>query len=647
MSFFIEKIIFDNRAPFDHFELNCNENEVLILNAINGGGKTTILSHIVDAWHEMARPYFENEFENKKNKYYRIASGLYNKDLNKPSFVYIRFDMDGNKIDYIDIVGKPTQEQYDTAIKIENKLSYSEISRKMSNSNTIKYVSGNLTKSTAESLFGNNIITYFPSYRFEYPGYLNSPYADTIKFQVDSQFTGYLQNPLEVVTDLHNLTNWMMDVVLDWQINKELKKLILPDKRELMFDDSSEKIRIWDILNKIVDSTISKKDMAGTLRLGIGKRTNPSSRITIMLDKKGEPSATLYPTIYNISSGEAAVLTIFGEILRQSDNINKLNQATGIVLIDEIDKHLHIKIQKEVLPQLINLFPNIQFIVSTHSPFVSMGFMQTLKDRCSLIDVKNGNRTELFNESLYEEVYEMMIAENDNYKKLWEKLNQGHKGKQLLVEDAYDQIYKIAWLKLRNIDFNKDNLCEAFEKNADFEILSGFACGGIAGAVNTNNVKIFGADKIVGLFDYDQEGSEKFYNLKEGFTKNDIQGNLEKGFYRKKIIKNCNKEVYAAILPIPKRLNPLIHRSSSDELWRGDGKTSNFVEIETLLDKNFLSQNKNCRKETFHEYEYYLVKDEKKEEFWHDLVDQPSEIFADFIPLFNLIHELLCIDKFM
>lgn len=647
MSFFIEKIIFDNRAPFDHFELNCNENEVLILNAINGGGKTTILSHIVDAWHEMARPYFENEFENKKNKYYRIASGLYNMNQQKPSFVYIRFDMDGNKIDYVDIVGEPTQEQYDAVIKIDNKIPYDEIIQKLTRRNKIKYVSENFKMETAELLFNNNIVTYFPSYRFEYPGYLNPPYANTIKFQVDSKFSGYLPNPIEVVTDLHNLTNWMMDVVLDWQINKELKKLILPDKQEFMFDGSSEKIRIWDVLNKIVDLTISKKDMVGTLRLGIGKRTDPSSRISIMLDKNDKTSDLLYPTIYNISSGEAAVLTIFGEILRQSDNINKLNQATGIVLIDEIDKHLHIKIQKAVLPQLINLFPNIQFIVSTHSPFVSMGFVQTLNDRCSLIDVKNGNRTELFNELLYEEVYEMMIAENDNYKKLWEKLKCGHKDKQLLVEDTYDQIYKIAWLKLRNIDFNKDNLCEIFEKNAGFEIIGGFACNGVAGAVNTSNVKIFGADKIVGLFDYDQEGSEKFYNLKEGFTKDHIQGNLKKGFYRKKNIKNCDKEIYAAILPIPERLNPLIHRSSSDKLWSGDGKTSNFVEIETLLDKDFLSRNKNCRKEKFHEYEYYLVKDEKKEEFWHDLVDQPSEIFTDFIPLFNLIHELLGIDKFM
>lgn len=42
----------------------------------------------------------------------------------------------------------------------------------------------------------------------------------------------------------------------------------------------------------------------------------------------------------------------------------------GIVLIDEIELHLHISWQKKVLPFLIKMFPNLQFIVATHSPFV-------------------------------------------------------------------------------------------------------------------------------------------------------------------------------------------------------------------------------------------------------------------------------------
>jgi len=40
------------------------------------------------------------------------------------------------------------------------------------------------------------------------------------------------------------------------------------------------------------------------------------------------------------------------------------------VFIDDVDMHLDLRMQKEVLPFLTELFPNIQFIVSTHSPFV-------------------------------------------------------------------------------------------------------------------------------------------------------------------------------------------------------------------------------------------------------------------------------------
>ena len=42
----------------------------------------------------------------------------------------------------------------------------------------------------------------------------------------------------------------------------------------------------------------------------------------------------------------------------------------GIVLIDEIETHLHLSLQKMIMPFLTGVFPNIQFIVTTHSPFV-------------------------------------------------------------------------------------------------------------------------------------------------------------------------------------------------------------------------------------------------------------------------------------
>ncbi len=69
-----------------------------------------------------------------------------------------------------------------------------------------------------------------------------------------------------------------------------------------------------------------------------------------------------------LSRGYSAIIAIISELMLQLSGSNFMGQ--GIVLIDEIDTHLHISLQKKILPILINLFPNIQFIVTTHSPFV-------------------------------------------------------------------------------------------------------------------------------------------------------------------------------------------------------------------------------------------------------------------------------------
>ena len=40
------------------------------------------------------------------------------------------------------------------------------------------------------------------------------------------------------------------------------------------------------------------------------------------------------------------------------------------MLIDELETHLHIELQKKILPFLVEFFPRIQFIVTTHSPYI-------------------------------------------------------------------------------------------------------------------------------------------------------------------------------------------------------------------------------------------------------------------------------------
>lgn len=69
-----------------------------------------------------------------------------------------------------------------------------------------------------------------------------------------------------------------------------------------------------------------------------------------------------------LSSGYAAVFDIINDLIMRVEK--KGDSPEGIVLIDEIEAHLHLELQKEILPFLVQLFPNIQFIVSTHSPFI-------------------------------------------------------------------------------------------------------------------------------------------------------------------------------------------------------------------------------------------------------------------------------------
>ena len=76
-----------------------------------------------------------------------------------------------------------------------------------------------------------------------------------------------------------------------------------------------------------------------------------------------------------LSSGEKTVLLMVADIARRlvgvkenkSDNIL---ETSGMILIDEIQMHLHPNWQRKILPALTKTFPNIQFIVTTHSPQV-------------------------------------------------------------------------------------------------------------------------------------------------------------------------------------------------------------------------------------------------------------------------------------
>jgi len=70
-----------------------------------------------------------------------------------------------------------------------------------------------------------------------------------------------------------------------------------------------------------------------------------------------------------MSMGYAAVFDIISDLIMRMESKHRYD-LEGIVLIDEIETHLHVDLQKQIVPILTELFPNLQFIMTTHSPFI-------------------------------------------------------------------------------------------------------------------------------------------------------------------------------------------------------------------------------------------------------------------------------------
>ncbi|WP_224368547.1 AAA family ATPase [Hyalangium versicolor] len=95
--------------------------------------------------------------------------------------------------------------------------------------------------------------------------------------------------------------------------------------------------------------------------------------------------------VTQLSSGEKALLTLVSDLARRLSILNPIaadpRLSEGVVLIDEVDLHLHPRWQRMLLPALERTFPHCQFIVTTHSPQV----ISEVKPECIyLLERKDG-----------------------------------------------------------------------------------------------------------------------------------------------------------------------------------------------------------------------------------------------------------------
>ena len=132
--------------------------------------------------------------------------------------------------------------------------------------------------------------------------------------------------------------------------------------------ENEQKIKLWNkrYQDKALQAvrTAIYGIMDGTEHLRIERRP-----LSMKLDKNGIPLS-----INQLSDGEKGALTLFGDLSRRlalaNPRLENPCEGEGVVLIDEIDLHLHPSWQRQIIPALKRTFPHVQFIITTNSPQV-------------------------------------------------------------------------------------------------------------------------------------------------------------------------------------------------------------------------------------------------------------------------------------
>lgn len=119
---------------------------------------------------------------------------------------------------------------------------------------------------------------------------------------------------------------------------------------------------------------------------GLRIKRNP---VRMVVEKNGKELM-----VDNLSDGEKCTLALFGDLARRlaiaNPSLKNPLHGDGIVLIDEIELHMHPSWQRKILSTLKSTFPNIQFIITTHSPQV----LGELNDEYLIFHIKQTEQNE-------------------------------------------------------------------------------------------------------------------------------------------------------------------------------------------------------------------------------------------------------------
>ena len=403
---YAKKVQLKNYGPVEKLNIEFPFEDVspkpVLLVGENGSGKSILLSHIVNGLVSAKGVVYPETPEVETGKVYKLRSSGYIKSGSEYYFGRVEFE-DGMFISELRL--RRRKREYEAAPPELSEPTI-EAAWNMMNPEDSDHFDSSFSpnnKAKVEGLFAKNSVLYFPPNRFEEPAWLNEENLKARAQYMDlKHLEGYTERKVINYSPLRENQNWLFGLLYDRavfeiqtpSINMPVRDSNTTVPLPVFAGYSGIATGTYEVALQIVRSVVRREDA----RFGVGLRNDRRISIESGLGQ-------LIPNIFQLSSGETALLNLFLSILRDFElsgvDFSSASDVTGIAVIDEIDLHLHAVHQHEILPNLIKMFPKIQFVVTTHSPLFVLGMQRVFgEDGFALYRLPQGHqiRPEEFSE---------------------------------------------------------------------------------------------------------------------------------------------------------------------------------------------------------------------------------------------------------
>ncbi|MDO8811024.1 MAG: AAA family ATPase [Gallionella sp.] len=385
---YLRRLYIENIGPLRklalefHLTQEGNPKPVVLVGG-NGSGKTNLLSIIADALFEAAAIYYTDVVPGTtlgSRPWFRVVGSSTISSGASGSCALLQFEEQESSYVYKQKGGSLAAEDITESLPESFKPHAS-----WPKDGPVKEFP--LSEDVSKKTFEQGAYLYFPSSRAEIPHWLNKNSLPIDDFNLAPRFTKQLKKPIYVESGIQQLKQWILSIIVeirtDFQIVPAPNGSAIP--LAIGHSNALAQMPLWESLNKILKAILS--DQSARL-VWMGRFSD--SKIGFVQNGSEAPLP-----LEALSAGQVTLLNVFGTLLKYGDGTTEgganPNLIKGICLIDEIDAHMHIDLQYRALPNLMQLFPKVQFIVSSHSPLFVLGMEQICgADNVSVIEMPSG-----------------------------------------------------------------------------------------------------------------------------------------------------------------------------------------------------------------------------------------------------------------